>query len=70
MLEELMGQYVREPYEGYLGGAFHNYAVSVGELISSLVEALGALLKTLAEGAIALISTLLQPQQSASGPGA
>ncbi len=59
-----MGQYVREPYEGYLGGAFHNYAESFGDLISGLVEALGALLKTLAEGAIALISTLMQSQQS------
>ncbi|QUV84826.1 hypothetical protein [Chloracidobacterium aggregatum] len=64
-----MGQYVREPYEGYLGGAFHNYAESFGDLISSLVEALGALLKTLAEGAIALISTLMQPQPAA-GPSA
>ncbi|MCS7079693.1 MAG: hypothetical protein NZ585_06555 [Chloracidobacterium sp.] len=59
-----MGQYVREPYEGYLGGAFHNYAESFGELIVSIVEAIGALLKTLAEGAIALISTLIQPQPS------
>lgn len=50
-------------------GAFHNYAESFGDLISSLVEALGALLKTLAEGAIALISTLMQPQPAA-GPSA
>ncbi len=57
-----MGQYVREPYEGYLGGAFHTYAESFGELVASIVEAIGALLKTLAEGAIALISTLMQPQ--------
>jgi hypothetical protein len=60
-----MGQYVREEYQGYLGGAFHDYASGFGDLISGFIESIGGLLKTLAEGVIALISTLMQPQAQA-----
>jgi hypothetical protein len=65
-----MGQYVREEYAGYLGGAFHDYATGFGDMISGFIDTVTTLLKTLAEGVVALISTLIQPQQPAAPTGA